>query len=111
MAAYGNALCKWALTVKNIHLAAMVGSSSLMVHSPDMLQTLSIAGSQAEKLPAGLISPLCTMQENQPSAVSSNIDTAVGIRLEYESRTFLLLSFFEIHLTELIGKDYYIWFA
>ncbi len=41
------------------------------------LQALSIAGSQAEKLPAGLISP-CTMQENQPSAVSSNIDTAAG---------------------------------
>lgn len=100
MAAYGNALRKWAFTVMNISLAAMVGSSAL-----------SIAGSQAEKLPAGLISPLCTMQENQPSAVSSNIDTAVGIRLEYESRTFLLLSFFEIHLTELIGKDYYIWFA
>lgn len=78
MAAYGNALHKWAFTVMNIHLAAMVGSSALIVHSPGTLETLSIAGSQAETLPAGLISPLCTMQENQPSAVSSNIDTAAG---------------------------------
>lgn len=35
MAAYGNALRKWAFTVMNIHLAAMVGRSALIVHGPD----------------------------------------------------------------------------
>lgn len=64
-------------TVMNIYLAAMVASSALTVHSPGMLQTLYCRQPGGE-LPAGLISPFCTMKENQPSAVSSNIDTPAG---------------------------------
>lgn len=64
-------------TVMNIYLAAMVASSALTVHSPGMLQTLYCRQPGGE-LPAGIISPFCTMKENQPSAVSSNIDTPAG---------------------------------
>lgn len=63
--------------VMNIYLAAMVGSSALTVHSPGTLQIL-YSRQPGGELPAGLISPFCTMQENQPSAVSSNRDAPAG---------------------------------
>lgn len=77
MDSYGSALHRCVFTVMNISLAEMVGSSALTVHSPDTLQPL-YSKQPGGELPAGLISPLCTMQENQPSAVSSNIDTPAG---------------------------------
>lgn len=86
------------LTVMNIYLAAMVGSSALTVHSPGTLLTL-YSRQPGGELPAGLISPFCTMKENQPSAVSSNIDTPAWhktwIRVQDVSFVFALWNSFD----------------